>query len=237
MQRYFSENKNENELILNKDDIYHIKTVMRMKDNDEIIVVYQNVAYLCCLENVKENIKINIKEELEKVNYNTPIVNLIIPILKEQKMDLILQKATELGVSIITPIITKRSIIKLKQSDYEKKIIRWKRIVKEASEQSHRIDIPDILDIKQINDLSEIDGYKFVASTREKSKNIKLVMKNLGICDRINVVIGPEGGLSIEEEDMLNKLGFSSITLGNRILRVETVPLFILSVINYEFME
>ena len=87
------------------------------------------------------------------------------------------------------------------------------------------------------NDLSEIDGYKFVASTREKSKNIKLVMKNLGICDRINVVIGPEGGLSIEEEDMLNKLGFSSITLGNRILRVETVPLFILSVINYEFME
>ena len=152
-------------------------------------------------------------------------------------MDLILQKATELGVSSITPIITKRSIIKLKQSDYEKKIIRWKRIVKEASEQSHRIDIPDILDIKQINDLSEIDGYKFVASTREKSKNIKLVMKNLGICDRINVVIGPEGGLSIEEEDMLNKLGFSSITLGNRILRVETVPLFILSVINYEFME
>lgn len=237
MQRYFSENKNENELILNKDDIYHIKTVMRMKDNDEIIVVYQNVAYLCCLENVKENIKINIKEELEKVNYNTPIVNLIIPILKEQKMDLILQKATELGVSSITPIITKRSIIKLKQSDYEKKIIRWKRIVKEASEQSHRIDIPDILDIKQINDLSKIDGYKFVASTREKSKNIKLVMKNLGICDRINVVIGPEGGLSIEEEDMLNKLGFSSITLGNRILRVETVPLFILSVINYEFME
>ncbi|MBP3461003.1 MAG: 16S rRNA (uracil(1498)-N(3))-methyltransferase [Bacilli bacterium] len=237
MQRYFSEEKINNQLVLNEDDIYHIKTVMRMKDNDEIIVVYKKIAYLCCLENVKENIKINIKKELEKVNYNTPIVNLIIPILKEQKMDLILQKATELGISSITPIITNRSIIKLKPSDYDKKMTRWKKIVKEASEQSHRIDIPDILDIKEIKDLDKIDGNKYVCSTREKSKNIKLVMKNVEICDRINVVIGPEGGLTEKEEEMLNKQGFLSITLGNRILRVETVPLFILSVINYEFME
>ena len=237
MQRYFSEEKINNQLVLNEDDIYHIKTVMRMKDNDEIIVVYKKIAYLCCLENVKENIKINIKKELEKVNYNTPIVNLIIPILKEQKMDLILQKATELGISSITPIITTRSIIKLKPSDYDKKMTRWKKIVKEASEQSHRIDIPDILDIKEIKDLDKIDGNKYVCSTREKSKNIKLVMKNVEICDRINVVIGPEGGLTEKEEEMLNKQGFLSITLGNRILRVETVPLFILSVINYEFME
>ena len=237
MQRYFSEEKINTQLVLNEDDIYHIKTVMRMKDNDEIIVVYKKIAYLCCLENVKENIKINIKKELEKVNYNTPIVNLIIPILKEQKMDLILQKATELGISSITPIITNRSIIKLKPSDYDKKMTRWKKIVKEASEQSHRIDIPDILDIKEIKDLDKIDGNKYVCSTREKSKNIKLVMKNVEICDRINVVIGPEGGLTEKEEEMLNKQGFLSITLGNRILRVETVPLFILSVINYEFME
>ena len=91
MQRYFTNKKVDNEFILNEDDLYHIKTVMRMKDNDQIIVVMDKNAYLGCLENVKDNIKIIIKNELPKVDYNTPDVTLIIPILKEQKMDLILQ--------------------------------------------------------------------------------------------------------------------------------------------------
>lgn len=237
MQRYFSSKKIDDKLILNEDDIYHIKTVMRMKDNDNIIVVYKKIAYLCCLENVKENIEIRIEKELEKVEYNTPNITLIIPILKEQKMDLILQKATELGVNEIIPIITNRSIIKLKESDYDKKLTRWMRIVKEASEQSHRIDIPNITTIKMIPELDKIEGKKLVCSTKEKTKNIKLVMKNIKTCDKINLVVGPEGGLTEKEEEQLNEIGFESITLGNRILRVETVPLFLLSIINYEYME
>lgn len=237
MQRYFSKEKIDNKFILSSDDIYHIKTVMRMKDNDEIIVVNDKKAYLCCLENVKENINVIIKNEIEKIDYNTPDITLIIPILKEQKMDLILQKSTELGVSKIIPLLTNRSIIKLKPSDYEKKITRWMRIVKEASEQSHRIDIPEVCDIKSIKELEKLNGFKYVCSTKEKSKNIKFVMKNIKNCDRISLVVGPEGGLSDKEEDELNKMGFDSITLGSRIMRVETVPLFLLSIINYEFME
>lgn len=237
MQRYFSKERLDNKLVLNDDDLYHIRTVMRMKDNDEIIVVYEKKAYLCCLENVKENIQILIKNELEKVDYKTPNITLIIPILKEQKMDLVLQKATELGVTEIIPIITKRSIIKLNEKDYDKKLTRWSKIVKEAAEQSHRIDIPNITTIKTIQELDKIEGKSYVCSTKEKTKNIKLIMKNVKSCDKINLVVGPEGGLDIEEENLLNKLGFESITLGNRILRVETVPLLLLSIINYEFME
>lgn len=237
MQRYFTNKKVDNEFILNEDDLYHIKTVMRMKDNDQIIVVMDKKAYLCCLENVKDNIKIIIKNELPKVDYNTPDVTLIIPILKEQKMDLILQKSTELGVSKIIPIITKRSIVKVNESSQDKKIDRWRRIVKEASEQSHRVEIPEVLPIRTIDQLKDLDGFNLVCSTKEKVKNIKLVMKNVKTCDKINLVIGPEGGLDELEEEMLNKMGFESITLGNRIMRVETVPLFLLSVINYEFME
>lgn len=237
MQRYFTKEKKDNSFILSKDDLYHIETVMRMKNNDEIIVVYEETAYLCCIENVKVNTKINIIKELEKVDYSIPSVTLIIPLLKEQKMDLILQKATELGVSKIIPIITNRSIIKIKQGEETKKIERWNKIVKEASEQSHRIDIPKIEKLMTIRELENIEGLKLVCSTKEKEKNIKLVMKNNGFCDRINVVVGPEGGLTNEEEELLNKLGFESVTLGNRIMRVETVPLFILSILNYEFME
>ena len=237
MQRYFTNKKVDNEFILNEDDLYHIKTVMRMKDNDQIIVVMDKKAYLCCLENVKDNIKIIIKNELPKVDYNTPDITLIIPILKEQKMDLILQKSTELGVSKIIPIITKRSIVKVNESSQDKKIDRWRRIVKEASEQSHRVEIPEVLPIRTIDQLKDLDGFNLVCSTKEKAKNIKLVMKNVKTCDKINLVIGPEGGLDELEEERLNKMGFESITLGNRIMRVETVPLFLLSVINYEFME
>lgn len=237
MQRYFTNKRVDNEFILNDDDIYHIRTVMRMKDNDQIIVVMNKKAYLCCLESVKENIKILIEKELPKVDYNTPDVTLIIPILKEQKMDLILQKSTELGVSKIIPIITKRSIVKVKENEYDKKLVRWQRIVKEASEQSHRVEIPEVTSIKKLDELKDMIGFNLVCSTKEKAKNIKLVMKNVKTCDKINLVIGPEGGLDITEEEKLNKMGFESITLGNRIMRVETVPLFLLSVINYEFME
>ena len=171
------------------------------------------------------------------MDYKTPNITLIVPILKEQKMDLILQKATELGVTEIIPIITKRSIIRLDEKDYDKKILRWSKIVKEAAEQSHRVDIPNITTIKTIKNLGIIEGKKFVCSTKEKTKNIKFIMKNVTTCDKINLVIGPEGGLDITEENLLNEMGFESITLGNRILRVETVPLFLLSIINYEFME
>lgn len=237
MQRYFSKEKIDNEFILNDDDIYHIKTVMRMKDNDEIIVVHDKKAYLCCIENVNNNIKISIKNELEKIDYKTPNIILIVPLLKEQKMDLILQKSTELGVSEIIPIVTNRSIIKLKQGKDKNKIERWRRIVKEASEQSHRVDIPIIHEIKNISELDKIDGLKVVCSTREKTKNINNIMKNNKNCDKISLVIGPEGGLTEKEEDDLNKLGFISTSLGNRIMRVETVPMFVLSIINYEFME
>lgn len=237
MQRYFSKEKIDNKLILNNDDLYHIKKVMRMKDNDSIIVVHEKTAYLCCIENVKDNIEIVIKEEYEKINYNSLEIVLIIPLLKEQKIDLILQKSTELGVTKIIPFLAERSIIKLKKEEYDKKIDRWTKIVKEASEQSHRIDIPLIEKPKNIEDLIDIEGLKIVCSTKEKEKNIRLLMKNNKSCDRINIVIGPEGGLTDKEEEKLNKLGFESISLGTRIMRVETVPLFILSILNYEFME
>ena len=99
---------------------------------------------------------------------------IIIPVLKEQKFDLILQKATELGVSEIIPYLSKRSVVKLDKDDFSKKIIRWNKILKEASEQSKRVDIPILNSIKDIDDLNCIDGVKLMCSTVEKSKNIKI---------------------------------------------------------------
>lgn len=236
MQRYFAESKNGNNFLLKKDDIYHIKIVMRMKENEKIIVVYENIPYLCELENINQELTVNIKEQMEIRKDKLPKITLIIPLLKEQKMDLILQKATELGVCEIIPVILSRSIIKIDEKKENNKIDRWMRIVKEASEQSHRNEIPTITNIKTIEEL-ELKDLNIVCSTRERANNIKYTLKNNITCDTINVVVGPEGGLTEKEEEILLKKGFEAVTLGTRIMRVETVPIYIMSVINYEYLE
>ncbi len=237
MQRYFAKNKKNNQFILNDDDYYHIKTVMRMKNKDQIEVVYNHKLYLCDLDNINTNIIVNIIKELEHNNDNKLETIIIIPLLKEQKMDLILQKATELGVKKIIPVKMERSVVKLDNNKFNKRLDRWKRICKEASEQSKRLDIPIITNIMELKDLKKLDGLKVVCSTSNNIKSIKMYLKNHTAYDKINVVIGPEGGISPNDEQLLVDLGFERVSLGNRILRVETVPMVILSIINYEYME
>ena len=237
MQRYFAKEKKGNYFILGSDDLYHIRTVMRMKDNDKIYVVYEKITYICCLENVKKDIQIKIEKIIENEKKCTLEVTLFLPLLKEQKMDLVLQKATELGISKIIPMTTSRSIIRLNEGKEDKKLERWRRICKEASEQSHRETIPVVESIIDIMDAPLLPGLNLVCSTVEKEKNIKYILQNHRECDRINIVVGPEGGLSEYEENYLKEVGYIPVTLGSNIMRVETVPIFVLSTINYEYME
>ncbi len=233
MQRYFAKEKKESLFILEQSDIHHIKNVMRMKIGDTIEVVYEKKLYKC---KVEKNNEIHLEEELSNEEFNNTEIILIIPVLKEQKMDFVLQKSTELGVDRIIPITTERCVVKI-DSKEEKKKTRWMKIVKEASEQCKRVNIPIIEDIKKIDDLKYDDGVKYVCSTREISKKIKNIMHNAIKYAKIYIVVGPEGGLSIKEEEKLNDLGFVSISLGKRIMRVETVPIYILSILNYEMLE
>ena len=231
MQRYFSNLKQDNYLILTKEDLYHIKTVMRMKQGDNIEVVYDHKLHICQLDNDQALIKeVNNQITDKKVEYI-----LCVPLLQEQKMSFVLQKATELGVDKISPILTTRCVVKIKEQQ-EHKLNRWYRICKEASEQSKRLDIPFIEKITKIEDL-KLSGFKIVLSTKEKDMTIKKVLKNNLNCDKIIMVVGPEGGLTDQEEKALNELGFVSVTLGQNIMRVETVPICLLSILNYELME
>ena len=234
MQRYFAVDKRDNLFILDTSDLHHISNVMRMKDGDFVEVVFDKALYRCKV--VIENGISIIYDSILDGNDDPIDIVLIVPVLKEQKMDLVLQKATELGATRIIPIITERCIVKLNDKE-SKKLDRWSRIVKEASEQCKRISVPIIDNVHTISDLNFSDGVKLVCSTRENEKNIKNVMHNLNGCAKMYIVVGPEGGLSIDEENKLNDLGFVSITLGKRIMRVETVHMFVLSILNYELME
>ncbi len=229
MQRYFSEVKKDNLFLLKDEDLYHIKTVMRMNVNDEIEVVYEQKVYICKLD---KNYNAIIEQVIENNKVKKMNYVLCVPILQEQKMSFILQKATELGVDLIIPILTSRSMVKVKDKE-NKKIERWKRICKEASEQSKRVTIPLVSEVKKITDL-DLDGLKIVCSTKEKDNTLKKILKNNLKCDKIIMVVGPEGGLTLDEENQLIDLGFIPTSLGDNILRVETAPLYLLSILNYE---
>ena len=234
VQRYFSTTKLTNKILLSDDDLYHIKTVMRMKPSDKIEVIYQKELYICELSNQYEA---EIVEKISSENNQLREITLVVPLLKEQKMDLVLQKSTELGVARIIPIVTERSIVKLDETKKTKKIIRWQKIIKEASEQSKRLDIPILNTVKIFEDLKDLDGLKIVCSTAQNIDTLKKVLKNHKNCDKVTVLIGPEGGLTADEEEKLVSYGFVRVTLGKLIMRVETVPMFVLSSLNYENME
>lgn len=237
MQRYFAKDCIDNRFILNSDDYYHILTVMRMTNKDKVEIVFKNNLYLCNLDINGDDINVILNTKVEQdLNFGKEII-LVLPLLKESKMDYILQKATELGASKIIPVVMERSIIKLDKSKEEKRINRWTKICKEASEQSKRLTIPVITEVKKWEDIVKLDGLKCLCSTKEKNNNIKMFLQSNRSYDKMIIVVGPEGGISPREEEYLNKNGFNSITLGNRIMRVETVPLFVLSIINYECME
>ncbi len=238
MQRYFVDKKENNTFILSENDTYHITTVMRMKEEDKVEIIYNKRLYIGKILALTPVVKVEIVEEIEINNELSISVTIAQSLVKEQKMDYILQKTTELGVSEIIPYIASRSIIKL-DSKQDKKIERWQKIVKEASEQSKRNTIPNVTNAMTLSNLVNLSDYdiKFLCSTNETSQNIKKVLSNLNGSVRMLFVIGPEGGFTEEEEKKFIENGFISLSLGNSILRTETASTFIMSVVRYLDME
>lgn len=233
MQRYFCNNIINNKFILSRDDSHHIKNVMRQSINDLIEVVYNQKLYIC---NILEfdPVVVSIKEESDSYNELDIKVTICQSLVKEQKMDLILQKCTELGAYNFIPLKVKNSIIKYNK-DFDKKINRWQKIIKEAAEQSKRNIIPKVLEIKDIKNITKIDyDLKILCTVNEVSNSLKFVLQNNKKCGNMIIVIGPEGGFTKEEENELISHGFISVTLGNLVLRTETASLCALSMINYE---
>lgn len=234
MQRYFC-NQDSDLFTLSRDDSYHITKVMRYNIGTKIEIVCNNTLYLSEITSLTPFV---VAKKIVSIDNDSKSLNVTIAqsLVKEQKMDYILQKGTELGVKEFIPLITTRSVVKIENKE-DKKINRWNLIVKEASEQSKRLDIPLVNRAHNIKELSLLDyDYKILCTVNELSKSIKTVLSNIQESDRILIVVGPEGGFTKEEEDYLINNGFISVSLGSRVLRTETASLFVLSIINYILM-
>ena len=207
-----------------------------MKRGDLIKVVYDKIIYTCKLNNVSNKSTFDIINKEEKTDKKLS-VSVAFSLIKEQKLNYLLQKTTELGVNKLIPIETKRSVVKIEGNKEKTKIDRWKKICKEASEQSFRADIPEISGILTLKNLVNLDyDLKLVCSLNKNTKNIKKILEKNNKCVKILLVVGPEGGFDPLEEEYLLENGFKSVSLGENVLRAETAPVVALSMINYEFM-
>lgn len=234
MQRYFVEKCDNNIFILSNDDSYHITKVMRMNIDDKIEIVCDFKLYISEIIELKPIVKARILEEISVDSELSCQVTIVQSLVKEQKMDYILQKTTELGVHKIIPYEASRSLIRIEHKQ-DKKIDRWQKIIKEASEQSKRVYIPKIYPSMNLSNLVKLSDYdmKFLCTVNETSQNLKKMLSKNLIGAKILFVIGPEGGFTEEEEQKLIANNFIPVSLGNSVLRTETASVFIMSIIRY----
>ena len=221
-------------------DVNHIKNVLRMKVDEELLVSNgQDRDYYCKIEAISDDeIKaLILDEEFEGTELPTELY-LFQGLPKSDKMELIIQKAVELGVKEIIPVATKRCVVKLDNKKEASKLKRWQAISESAAKQSRRTIIPEVSSVvtfkEAINRAKEFElgiiPYENFKDMKETREVLEKVQKGI----KIGIFIGPEGGFEESEVQYAFENGIRPISLGKRILRTETAGLTILSVLMFQ---
>ena len=233
MQRYFAKLIDKEHVKLEPEDEHHLLHVMRMRQGDEIEVVADGVLYLCNIGSTNPLTIYAVHEIETDVELNVD-VTLLFALTKGDRTDLVLQKATELGVKRIALIQSERTVVRYEEKDIAKKCARYQKIMKEASEQSHRLIVPEMMGIFNLKKLPKevFSDLNYVGYEKDAS-DVSGMFANFDKKKSITILIGPEGGFSEEEINNLVKQGFIRTSLGKRILRAETAAMYALSVIGY----
>lgn len=241
MNRFFAAKSNikDNTIIItDKDDIYHIKKVLRLQADDRIIVSDQiQYEYVCRIKEMGPELLLEILEQNEFLREPHIRVTLFQGIPKQQKMEFVVQKCTELGLDTLVPVFMERTVVKDK-GDYWKKVVRYQQIAEEAAKQSQRGVMPEVRQATTFMDMVErLSGFQLVLFPYEEEEEttIKEVLQGIeeGI-KRIAIIIGPEGGFSKEEAEMIIGQGGIPLSLGKTILRTETAGMAALAMTMYE---
>lgn len=236
MQRYFGE-VIKGELTLSKDDQFHLLKVMRAKVGEQFelvstegkVAIYEVVSI--------EPFNTRMVKLLDEVDPKKPYLKLYYCLSKGSKVDLVVQKATELGVDEIVLLLSEYVVIRLDKKKEEKRLDRYKLIAKEAAEQSKRVSIPLIRGVYELNlatlkkDESDVKIIAYEGET-PSTKPLFDVLLNEKKADSIAALIGPEGGFSSKEVEIAKEAGFLSISLGKRILRTETAAIHMVGLIS-----
>lgn len=243
MLRFFVQphqiNEEDHKISIVGNDVNHIRNVLRMKEGDELwISDGQEKEYACTIEAfANEEVILHIRY-VQHPDYELPSkIYLFQGLPKADKMELIIQKAVELGAYSVIPVSMKRCVVKLEGAKADKKTARWQQIAESAAKQSKRMLVPEVHSVIKFQDALEIaKGLDVCLVPYEMAKGMektKKIIEELAPGKSIGIFIGPEGGFEEEEIRMAMDAGAFPITLGHRILRTETAGLAILSVLMF----
>lgn len=242
MARFFvdKEKISENRIVIDGPDAHHIARSLRMAEGDEATVCdNEGGEYRCTLVRIRdEECILEIIETRDSKTEPKVNITLFMAYPKGDKLETVIQKAVELGVSRIIPFESSRCIKRPKAEKIEKQTMRLVRIAEEAAKQCGRAKIPTVTQPMSFSDMLEEANestLSLLCYENEDGLTIKDIIKGRETPDSVSVIVGSEGGFSAEEAELAKNSGCISVSLGNRILRCETAPSFALSVLSYEF--
>lgn len=220
-------------------DVNHIRNVLRMQKGEELeISDGMGREYVCAIQDADEKeIRLSILQRRTAVSELPSRIFLLQGLPKGDKMDLIIQKAVELGASGIVPVEMKRTVVKLDAKKAQKKQERWKNIAENAAKQSKRSKIPEVLPVSSFAEAlafaRTFDVLLVPYECAEDMEETKKIISRIRPGDSAAVWIGPEGGFEEEEAEQIRASGGRLLTLGHRILRTETAGFAMLSILMY----
>lgn len=245
MAKFFVEPENVQgeEIMITGTDVNHIKNVLRLSEGKEIVINNgQGYDYKCIIKVIGTDRVVTqiVESTYSDVEPNVETV-LFQSLIKGEKMEFVIQKGVEIGVTTIVPIITERCVVKLEtEKKQASKIERWQKIAESAAKQSRRGIIPQILrpmTFKEAISYARKEGLEnCIPFEHEEAHHIKPYLQSIS-ASKIGIFIGPEGGFTDEEIAYATNQQVSPITLGKRILRSETAGLVVLANIMYEMEE
>lgn len=230
----------DNRIYIEGSDVNHIKNVLRMKTGEELeISDGNNKKYLCEIEKISQDMVCVVVKEEHKADTELPSrIYLFQGLPKNDKMELIVQKAVELGVYEIIPVATKRAVVKLDEKKASKKVERWNSIAEGGAKQSGRNVIPKVTKVMPYKEAvayaKDLDVVLIPYELAEGMQETKQIISAIKPGQSIGFFIGPEGGFETEEVLYAMEAGAKPITLGKRILRTETAGLTTLSILMYQ---
>ena len=241
MQHFFvtPEQVTETHIYIHGSDVNHMKNVLRMKLGEQVeINDGNNRKFLGEIEEIEmQEILVKILEEYKSDTELSSKIYLFQGLPKVDKMEMIVQKAVELGATEVIPVVTKRTIVKLDDKKKDKKVERWNSIAASAAKQSARGIMPKVTRVmhwKEALDYAKTMTHILVPyELAENMKETRNIIEGIRSGESIAVFIGPEGGFDRSEIEQVMELGMKPITLGKRILRTETAGLTMLSILMY----
>lgn len=241
MHRFFAEpgQIGEKEIVITGADVKHIRNVLRMRADEEVLIADgQGAEYRCKLTELGENeVRAQILWKLDGNAELASAITLFQGLPKSDKMDLIVQKCVELGVSRIVPVSTKRAVVKLDAKKEETRLKRWNTISESAAKQSGRGVIPEVSGVmsfgKALEEAKKLDVLLIPYERAEHMAETRRVMGEIRPGQSVGIFIGPEGGFEESEVEEAVAAGAQAITLGRRILRTETAGLAVMAMLSY----